>query len=229
VGHQWIAARYVFKAAPLAAVPGASSGLTFIYAPSTFLDNPFIDQEAYRRQLAASCPSDHELLRAWLEGDWSVARGAYFAAVLEESRNAVERWAGIPKHRGEEWRTYLAHDFGSSAPSVTYVFAKSPGAQGPDGRFYARGSLVLVDELATNEAGSVSKGMGYTVPVLSERIRSSAGAGACAQTAWRTTRSSRRAGTRAAASATNSARAALSGIKGLRAKPYTPAMFTAIG
>src|SRR4051812_15328086 len=158
VGHQWLAARYVFKAAPWRAFLEPFSGRTFIYAPSTFLDNPFIDQDAYRRQLTASCPSDPELLRAWLEGDWSVARGAYFAAVLEEGRNAVERWSGIPKHRGEPWRTYLAHDFGSSAPSVTYIIAKSPGAQGPDGRHYPRWSLVLVDELATNEPGSVTKG-----------------------------------------------------------------------
>ena len=171
VGHQWIAARYVFKAAPWRAFAEPSSGRTFVYAPSTFLDNPFIDQDAYRRQLTASCPSDPELLRAWLEGDWTVARGAYFAAVLEESRNAVERWARIPRHRGERWRTYLAHDFGSSAPSATYLVARSPGAAGPDGRHYARDSLVLVDELATNEPGSVTKGMGYTVPVLADHIK----------------------------------------------------------
>src|SRR5581483_3614302 len=69
------------------------------------------------------------------------------------------------------WRTYLAHDFGSSAPSVTYLVAKSPGARGPDGRHYPRGSLILLDELATNEPGNVSKGMGYTVPVLADHIR----------------------------------------------------------
>jgi len=108
------------------------------------------------------------LLKAWLLGDWTIARGAYFAAVLEESRNAVANWNGkIPKG----WRTYLAHDFGSSAPSVTYVVVKSPGGTGPDGQFYPRGSLVLVDELATNEPGNVSKGMGYTVPVLAEHIK----------------------------------------------------------
>jgi hypothetical protein len=171
VGHQWMAARYVFKAAPWKPFLEPFSGRTFVYAPSTFLDNPFIDQGAYRRQLGASCPSDPELLRAWLEGDWSVARGAYFAAVLDESRNAVARWPEIPKHRGERWRTYLCHDFGSSAPSVTYIVARSPGAKGPDEKFYARDSLVLVDELATNEPGNVSKGMGYTVPVLSEHIK----------------------------------------------------------
>jgi hypothetical protein len=171
VGHQWLAARYVFKAAPWRPFEEPFSGRQFLYAPSTFLDNPFIDQDAYRRQLAASCPSDPELLRAWLEGDWSVARGAYFAAVLEEARNAVERWPAIPTHRRQRWLTYLCHDFGSSAPSVTYIVATSPGAAGPDARFYPRGSLVLLDELATNEPGTLTKGMGYTVPVLAERIK----------------------------------------------------------
>lgn len=167
VGHQWLAARYVFKAAPWQPFAEPFSGRTFVYAPSTFLDNPFIDQDAYRAQLGASCPSDPELLRAWLDGDWTIARGAYFAAVLDEKRNAVERWKAVPT----KWRTYLAHDFGSSAPSATYLVAKSPGATGPDKRFYPRGSLVLLDELATNEPGNLSKGMGYTVPVLAERIR----------------------------------------------------------
>ncbi len=167
VGHQWLAARYVFKAAPWTPFDEPSAGRKFVSAPSTFLDNPFIDRDAYRRQLGASCPSDPELLRAWLDGDWSVARGAYFALVLEESRNAVARWANIPTR----WPAYLAHDFGSTAPSVTYIVAQSPGGTGPDGKFFPRNSLILVDELATNEPGNVSKGMGYTVPVLAEHIK----------------------------------------------------------
>lgn len=171
LGHAWLAARYVFRAAPWQPFVEPKSERTFVYAPSTFLDNPFIDQDAYRRQLGASCPADPELLRAWLEGDWSVARGAFFASVLDESRNAIARWPEIPKHRGAKWDTYLAHDFGSSAPSVTYIVVRSPGAKGPDDKWYARGSLVLVDELASNEPGNLQKGMQYTVPVLSEHIK----------------------------------------------------------
>ena len=166
-GHAWLAARYVFRSAPWQPFLEERSGRTFVSCPSTFLDNPFIDREEYRKQLGASCPSDPELLRAWLEGDWTVARGAFFASVLEESRNAVARWKGIPYG----WRTYLAHDYGSAAPSITYVVAESPGGEGPDGKFYPRDSLVLVDELATNEPGNLSKGLGYTVPVLAERIK----------------------------------------------------------
>jgi hypothetical protein len=170
VGHQWLAKRYVFKAAPWTPFVEESSGRQFVYAPSTFLDNPFIDQAQYRKQLESSCPSDPELLRAWLEGDWAVARGAYFGAVLDERRVAVAMWPAIPTYHGEPWPASLAHDFGSSAPSVTYVIARSPGAEA-FGRFYPRNSLVLVDELATNEPGAMNKGMGYTVPILAEQIK----------------------------------------------------------
>ncbi|HEV2038900.1 MAG TPA: phage terminase large subunit [Casimicrobiaceae bacterium] len=171
VGHAWIAKRYVFKAAPWHPFFEEKSKREWIYAPSTYLDNPFIDQAEYRSQLESSCPSDPELLRAWLTGDWSVARGAFFASVLDESRNAADPWPAIPTYYGVPWETFLAHDFGSSAPSCTYLVAKSPGAKGPDDRWYPRDSLVLVDELATNEPGHLNKGMGYTVPVLAELIR----------------------------------------------------------
>src|SRR5699024_853220 len=127
------------------------SGRRWIYAPSTFRDNPHLDQAQYQAQLRAACPTDPELLRAWLDGDWAVARGAFFAGVLEESRNAFGPWtpesfnnlqAGpserlrpwqqrqLAKQRqgADTWQLSLAHDFGSAAPSVTYVVARSPGA-----------------------------------------------------------------------------------------------------
>jgi phage terminase large subunit len=78
VGHHWIAKRYVFKNAPWKPFEESNSGRKWVYAPSTVLDNPFIDQDEYRQQLEASCPTDPELLRAWIDGDWSVARGALF-------------------------------------------------------------------------------------------------------------------------------------------------------
>ena len=49
--------------------------------------------------------------------------------MLDEARNAVPTWPAIPKTTASAWETYLAHDFGSSAPSVTYLVAKSPGAE----------------------------------------------------------------------------------------------------
>lgn len=139
-------------------------------APSTFAGNQFIDTDQYRDQLESSCPSDPELLRAWVGGDWTVSRGAYFASVLDESRNCIDPWQEIPVTHGAKWETYLAHDFGSSAPSATYIVARSPGAEGPDGKYYSRDSLALVDKLATAKRDRPNEGLGWTVPILAEEI-----------------------------------------------------------
>lgn len=123
VGHAWLAKRYVFRSPPWAVFLEPQSRREWVYAPSTFQGNQFIDRDQYGEQLRSSCPGDPELLRAWVEGDWAVARGAYFASVIDEDRNATEAWDAIPYG----WETYLAHDFGSSAPSATYLVARSPG------------------------------------------------------------------------------------------------------
>ena len=165
-GHHWVASRYVLAAQPW--VPFSTSvGRPCVHAPSTFLDNPHLDGEDYRQQLLAACAGDEELYRAWTEGDWAVARGAFFAGCLSPERCAVARWKLLP----HGWPSFLAHDFGSSSPSATYLFARSLGATGPDGHFYPRGSLVVLDELATSRPNRPSEGLGWTVPRLSEAIR----------------------------------------------------------
>lgn len=168
-GHHWLARRYVFKARPWKAFFEEKSKRQWVYAPSTFDGNRFIDREQYRGQLESACPDDPELLRAWVEGDWAVNRGAYFAAVLEESRNAFDPFTEVPTTHGEKWATWLAHDYGSAAPSVTYVVAKSPGAEHA-GRFYPRDSLLLIDELAAHRRGDFTKGLDWTAATTAENI-----------------------------------------------------------
>ena len=165
-GHGWLARRYVFTAGPWKPFYEAKSKRTWVYAPSTFTQNDMIDRAQYKDQLESACPDDPELLRAWLEGDWAVNRGAYFAAVLEESRNAVDHWKTIPK----DWDTWIAHDWGSAAPSVTQIFAKSPGAT-HEGKFYPRDSLVIVDELAAVKRDNLNTGLGWSAATTAEAIR----------------------------------------------------------
>jgi hypothetical protein len=191
-GHHWLAHRYVFRGTPWAPFLEEKSQRQWVYCPSTFLDNPHIDRASYQAQLEASCPTDPELLRAWLTGDWAVARGAFFSSVIEESRNTVDPWATrlftrghahercghalVPTcSQGATWELYLAHDFGVSAPSLTYVCAKSPGVVGPDGHYYPLGSIVLLDELATSVPGNPRQGLHWTVPRLADAIKELAG------------------------------------------------------
>jgi hypothetical protein len=171
-GHHWIARRYVFRAKPWMPFLEEKSKREWVHAPSTFLDNPFIDQAAYRAQLESSAPSDPELLRAWLEGDWAVARGAYFASVLDEKRNAVGSFAEVPKDRhGDRWDHWLSHDFGSSAPSATYLMCESPGDKIGE-QFFPRGSIVVLDELAAYRRDNLNMGLGWTAATTAEAIRS---------------------------------------------------------
>ncbi len=184
-GHHWVAQRHALWASWEPYVDKATAA-QFVTIASTYRDNPFIDREKYAANLKASCAVDPDLAKAWLDGDWTVIRGAFFASVMDEHRNMIEPWTEIPKTRGvlrsteflthgdvisrDPWRVYLAHDFGVSAPSVTYLVGESPGANGPDGRFYPRGSIILIDEFASALPDDPSRGLGLTVPELAAYI-----------------------------------------------------------
>lgn len=176
VGHHWIAKRYVFKNEPWKPYEESNSGRSTVYAPSKYTDNPFIDQGEYLDQLNASCPSDPELLRAWIEGDWAVARGAFFASVIEEERNAIKPFTKIPEFYPEfgakktKWDHWITHDYGSSAPSATYVMLRSPGEE-INGQYYPKDSIIIIDELVTSDPVALNEGLGYTVPHLAEYIK----------------------------------------------------------
>lgn len=164
VGQAWLAKRIAHRGTPWRAFRD-DTGALWCYCPSTYLDNPHIEQDKYRAQLEAACQTDPELLKAWLHGDFTAARGAFFGDVIDERRNMIEPWSEIPTG----WEAWLGHDFGSSAPSVTYVLAQSPGAE-IGGRYFPRDSIVLVDELATNRPDNLSLGLGWTASVLAEEI-----------------------------------------------------------
>ncbi len=186
VGHHWIAKRHAMRQSWVPYTCEASGG-EYVTIASTYRDNEFIDQERYRKNLIASCATDPELARAWLDGDWSVVRGAYFAHVLDQQKTMIEPWPVLPNridHKRNprslyhhdprlvtDWKTFLAHDFGVSAPSVTYLAVKCPGYRAPDGHAYPKGSIVLLDEVASVHPDDTTKGSGQTVPEQAERIK----------------------------------------------------------
>jgi hypothetical protein len=164
--HATLLRRYVAGTTPWVPRLDPRSGRYFIWCPSTYKDNPHIDQGAYVAQLRAACGNDSELLKAWVDGSWAVAKGGFFASVIDEDRVMTEPWPGIP----HDWDVWLAVDHGSAAPGVCQIFCRSPGAYGPDKRYYARGSMVIVDEMASHQVDDLNKGLNWTTAQTCDAI-----------------------------------------------------------
>ena len=160
-----------------------ASGRTWVRCTSTFADNPFQSLD-YEQQLLASTAHDPGKRRAWLNGDWcAMAAGAFFADVLDD-KNKLDPFPhdfferpNWPRDvdptlasatRG--WQTFLAMDWGSSAPCVVYLMAVAPGGEGPGGEWLARDSLVGIAELHTALPGRWTEGRGLSVPDVAELI-----------------------------------------------------------
>ncbi|MDP2374268.1 phage terminase large subunit [Reyranella sp.] len=166
--HAHIHRNYV-AAAP-AWHPFELEGEMWVCAPSTLRDNPHLDHTDYERRLRASCGRDEALARAWIDGDWNIARGAYFAGDIDERVHMLPvAWPHIVTRK--HWLPFIAMDWGSSAPSVTYVCLRAPGDIGP----FPKGSLILLDELATADRRDPNVGLGWPPDKLAEAVKEMCG------------------------------------------------------
>ncbi len=124
-GHQWIKQRYIDPA------PAGMQILTrdlpngkvhkAVYIPSRVTDNKILlaQDPGYVDRLHLVGSSN--LVRAWLDGDWSVIEGAYFPE-FSLDRHVIRPFE-IPRH----WARIRAMDWGSAKPFCVLWFAVSDG------------------------------------------------------------------------------------------------------
>lgn len=189
VGSGWFAKRYVFSAEPWIPTVEPTTGRTFIRCPSTYRDNPFIDQERYAAQLRASAPTNPALVEAWLSGDWTAIAGAFFGAVLNEAATAVpdldpavwlaaraDQSAMLRRSHEASFRPpfdlSLGLDWGSAAPAVALLLARvTLDFELPAiGRYFKRGSWIALDEVATADPGDPNRGLELPVPAVAALV-----------------------------------------------------------
>lgn len=176
VGHHFIYRKFILKTT--AWRPFELDDATWVNCPSTYRDNPFLDQQKYLRDLTASTAHDKELGRAFIDGDWNVTRGGAFFDI-DEKRVMFPMWKvpeGFTLDRFlqprpvasgggvmlcepdlEKWRWMLAMDWGFSAPCIIYLCGRSPGAT-VEGRYFPRGSRVILAEISTAVEGQLHQG-----------------------------------------------------------------------
>ncbi len=122
-GHHWVS-DYFINRAPLGYEPHYDSETQQhrLFIPSKITDNKIgtaLDPGYIHRLRGLGSP---EMVRAWLEGDWSVVTGAYFPE-FSMSRHVVYPHE-IPSH----WTRIRGFDWGSSRPFSVGWFAVSDGS-----------------------------------------------------------------------------------------------------
>lgn len=117
-GHHWVKKHFVSHA-PTGYIPrlDIESGHEVMYIPGLIRDNPYLSENdpTYIARLAAlGSPS---MVKAWLNGDWSVTEGAFFEN-WDDNRHVIPAFE-IP----DSWTRFMVGDHGSAEPFAILWFA----------------------------------------------------------------------------------------------------------
>jgi hypothetical protein len=125
-GHQWVKARYIDHAPMGYKVttqtfknPWTGDSVTRdrVFIPSKLNQNKYLGAEYVANLQMAG---NEALVKAWLEGDWSVIEGAFFDCWSNE-RHVIKPFV-IP----DDWLRFRSADWGSAAPFAVGWWAVCP-------------------------------------------------------------------------------------------------------
>lgn len=141
VGHHWVKAYFV-DPAPGGYVPIADpvTKARRMFIPAKLRDNKILlaSDPTYADRLRGL--SSDAMVRAWLEGDWTVIEGAYFDC-WSYDKHVIE-----PKPIPQEWTRFRSMDWGSARPFSVGWWVITPDDWLASGRILPRGSLVRYRE-----------------------------------------------------------------------------------
>ncbi len=149
-------------------------GSEWVLCPSTYLDNPALDQARYARSIIASAGGDRALSEAWLHNNWNDIAGAFFADCSGDHLILPDAPWRVPNGPvGDHgWASAVALDWGMSAPSVALlaIHPRRPGLRGPGGRVFPARSWIILDEVHTARADDLTQGKNWPPQMLAEEV-----------------------------------------------------------
>lgn len=169
-GHTWVKERYI-DAGPWQTVRetfqspfgGAPLELARVFIPARLDDNPLLLKADPLYVAKLQQAGSEALVRAWLEGDWSVVEGAYFDT-WSTARNVVRPFE-IPEH----WTRFRAFDWGSARPFSVgwWAVASEPWRAGEV--ILPRGAIVRYREWY-GSTGRANEGLKLTAEVVARGL-----------------------------------------------------------
>lgn len=129
-------------------------GRTRMFIPAKVTDNLALAGTAYEEELQSI--SDPVKRRAWLDGDWDVVAGAFFADCWSASRNLID-WKELPPRH---WPIYRSMDWGSAEPFCVHWWTVTNDDVMWDNKFWPRGAIVVLREWYGNDPKAQSTNTG---------------------------------------------------------------------
>lgn len=160
VGHHWVKQLFVDpNPMGMELIDGKR-----MFIPSKLTDNTILmsnDPEYIDTLRELGSP---ELVRAWLDGDWSVITGAFFPEfnILKHVITPFELPAYLQRFRAMDW--------GSAKPFSVGWYAVSDGLEHPSGLWIPRGALIKYREWYGCQPGKVNTGLRKTAEYVAEGI-----------------------------------------------------------
>jgi len=161
-GHQWVKARFIDPA------PGGYEPIMDdagpwerMFIPSRVQDNRVLmraDPFYVDRLRGSGSP---EIVRAWLEGDWSIVAGAYFPE-WDSARHVIE-----PRALPESWLRFRSFDWGSAKPFSVGWWAVSDGELAA----FPRGAIIRYREWYGMSPGRPNVGLKMTAEEVADGIK----------------------------------------------------------
>jgi len=164
VGHTQCVNRFI-KRLPAWTPTVLADGTEWLYLPATYRENSYLPA-TYQRDLNAAAGRDAELMRAWSDGAWDVAKGSILNDVLDSAKQMFDAQnIGFDIHdRGSH--LFLSGDWGISSPSVVYLASRLLAPLGK----YPRNSLILIDEVSSALPDDLSIGQQWSPSYLADRV-----------------------------------------------------------
>jgi len=137
-GHAWLKQRYIdphptgwkVLKETIAVAGYGSRTMERVFIPSKVSDNPLLMTAQPNYVASLAMVGSKELVRAWLEGDWNAAVGAYFTQ-FNPARHVLP--ADFQNRLPSYLTRFQSIDWGYSSPFCVSWFALSDGRQGlPD-------------------------------------------------------------------------------------------------
>jgi hypothetical protein len=170
-GHNWVKSRYVDMGA-YNLIADAETGMMRVFIPARVSDNPTLlkNDPTYIARLRLA--GNEQLVKAWLDGDWTIIEGAFFTEWSEPQHKLPHAEVMDAILNNHDWRSFVAGDWGSARPFSFGWYGICPHSTWIGERKIPRGALIRYREYYGMKSGEFNVGLKMHAEEVAREVKS---------------------------------------------------------